>query len=438
MTPDIREFYRVLELSPGASLEEIKGAYRRLMNQWHPDRFKPGSVMQTTAEDMTKDLNEAYHQLCRKKRYLEFRRARPSRPVCDAEVPPPRGPWTPPVHQARKTYAQAAKDSNPPPPPPAPPPPRRKPFRPPEPRPTAEKETTARSAPPAAEVSSAKPARSRRLRAGRWAAAILGLAIAAFFTRWVMKKQATAPVVERFTPSARTTTTRVASSARASAPAAPAISPARTNEITEPSVAVRVVDPAPKFARSEWPNMPSLSAAMKSPSVSVPSVTGVETRTESHRWRAFGAARVDSTSAVNEALSSLDTFAAGDTPARVLALQGVPDEANERVFRYGSSVIYFSGGRVVAWRDGWPRLRTFALPRFVFGGLATFGVGSSRNEVVRVQGTPTAVGESVYFYGNSVVFFDREWVSSWREIDEPLRARAWPSPPASLLAARTD
>jgi len=73
MPPDLQEFYRVLDLTPGASLEEIKRSYRQLLQRWHPDRYKPGSVMQTTAEDVTKELNEAYRQLVRKKRYLEAR-----------------------------------------------------------------------------------------------------------------------------------------------------------------------------------------------------------------------------------------------------------------------------------------------------------------------------------------------------------------------------
>src|SRR5258708_19164037 len=107
MPKDIREHYTVLDLSPGASLDEIKRAYRQLLQRWHPDHFKPGSVMQTTAEDITKNINEAYSQLCRKKRYLEFHSKAQARkaPVEKRAAPEP---WSAPVYQARKTYEQGA------------------------------------------------------------------------------------------------------------------------------------------------------------------------------------------------------------------------------------------------------------------------------------------------------------------------------------------
>ena len=36
--PDTRQ-YRALELPAGASFEEIRSAYKRLMKKYHPDRF---------------------------------------------------------------------------------------------------------------------------------------------------------------------------------------------------------------------------------------------------------------------------------------------------------------------------------------------------------------------------------------------------------------
>lgn len=51
--------YTVLGLSPGASEEEIKGAYRRLAKKYHPD-LHPGD--QEAAKKM-QEINAAYEAL---------------------------------------------------------------------------------------------------------------------------------------------------------------------------------------------------------------------------------------------------------------------------------------------------------------------------------------------------------------------------------------
>lgn len=56
--------YDVLDLKPGASLLEIKQAYRNLSMFWHPDRapnYNP--QLQKMAEEKMKMLNEAYEVL---------------------------------------------------------------------------------------------------------------------------------------------------------------------------------------------------------------------------------------------------------------------------------------------------------------------------------------------------------------------------------------
>lgn len=62
-TAQIRSYYAVLELQPGASLTEIKHAYRQLVRTWHPDRFPHDAVLQKQAEAKLKVINEAYEQL---------------------------------------------------------------------------------------------------------------------------------------------------------------------------------------------------------------------------------------------------------------------------------------------------------------------------------------------------------------------------------------
>lgn len=58
-----REDLEVLGLEPGASLPEIKQAYRDMARVWHPDRFGSDERLQAVAEEKLKRINEAYHAL---------------------------------------------------------------------------------------------------------------------------------------------------------------------------------------------------------------------------------------------------------------------------------------------------------------------------------------------------------------------------------------
>ncbi|MEG4961385.1 J domain-containing protein [Microcoleus sp. K4-B3] len=60
---DINRCYEILEIEPGASLEEIKRAYRDLAFVWHPDRFAHNDRLQQKAHQRLTEINEAYQQL---------------------------------------------------------------------------------------------------------------------------------------------------------------------------------------------------------------------------------------------------------------------------------------------------------------------------------------------------------------------------------------
>ena len=62
------EYYANLELSPGASFEEIKKSYKRLLKQYHPDKFH-NDDRSKYAEQITQKLNEAYEYF--EKKYKE-------------------------------------------------------------------------------------------------------------------------------------------------------------------------------------------------------------------------------------------------------------------------------------------------------------------------------------------------------------------------------
>ena len=60
MTLDSAQAYRVLGLAPGATVDEIKTAYRDLAQVWHPDRFPDNNRLREKAEQNLQRINEAY------------------------------------------------------------------------------------------------------------------------------------------------------------------------------------------------------------------------------------------------------------------------------------------------------------------------------------------------------------------------------------------
>jgi hypothetical protein len=91
--------YEILGLKPGASLEELKRAYRDLAQVWHPDRFPGNPRLQGKAQEKLKDINAAYEQLLR--HHSEAPRRPPETPRESAPRPRPASPSPP--HRKRRT-----------------------------------------------------------------------------------------------------------------------------------------------------------------------------------------------------------------------------------------------------------------------------------------------------------------------------------------------
>jgi len=60
--------YRILEIEPNASNEEVKKAYRKMAVKYHPDKVATlGEDVQKAAEEKFKAVNQAYEAICRER-----------------------------------------------------------------------------------------------------------------------------------------------------------------------------------------------------------------------------------------------------------------------------------------------------------------------------------------------------------------------------------
>ena len=99
--------YEVLEISPGASADEIKAAYHQMAKLWHPDRFTGDAKPE--AERRFRLLAEAFNMLKDTGRRESMEGAAPPRPT----PPPPASPAAPAQAQAPAPAASPAPQNHP-------------------------------------------------------------------------------------------------------------------------------------------------------------------------------------------------------------------------------------------------------------------------------------------------------------------------------------
>ncbi|MDD9950411.1 MAG: J domain-containing protein [Zetaproteobacteria bacterium] len=63
-----QRYYANLELDPGADFATIRAQYRRLMKDYHPDRYSDDQSKQQIAETIAQGINEAYNYFEKKHR----------------------------------------------------------------------------------------------------------------------------------------------------------------------------------------------------------------------------------------------------------------------------------------------------------------------------------------------------------------------------------
>jgi len=118
-------------------------------------------------------------------------------------------------------------------------------------------------------------------------------------------------------------------------------------------------------------------------------------------------------------------FSYGMSLGEVYAIQGVPTKTEHDIWYYGNSKVYFAKGKVLRWEESPDNpLRTSFKPWAEKMNAEFFGKGSSKAEVLAVQGAPERDAGGVWDYGVSRVYFENDRVKGWTESPlNPLKIR---------------
>lgn len=123
-------------------------------------------------------------------------------------------------------------------------------------------------------------------------------------------------------------------------------------------------------------------------------------------------------------------FTVGSSRDDVLRIQGTPDRFTSDSLHYGTSDVFFRDNRVIGWYNGYPRLKVVLAPSNPTAGLSHFTIGSTWDEVLAVQGTPDRFTEQSLHYGTSDVHFRSGRVVNWYNGYPRLKVRIEPREPA--------
>ena len=89
---------------------------------------------------------------------------------------------------------------------------------------------------------------------------------------------------------------------------------------------------------------------------------------------------------------------------------------------YGLSSVNFESDKVIAWSNSNGNLKAKLKSKINSKYIGYFTVGSTKDEVLSLQGQPTGVYKSFWRYGNSSVIFESNKVVSWSNSEGNLKA----------------
>jgi hypothetical protein len=398
-TPDD---YRLLGLQPGASLHEVKRAYRESAKRWHPDRYAGVSDWERTrAEEKFKDLQDAYRRILGSLRANGFSateaaagKKSPGEPAADGAS-----------NASRETFREKAPFSQ------------------------RMVEKSRKVASLWEKLGFGTIARAVQwLGSGKRVAAVAVLMVAAL---WGYGFHAHRPKEVPL----------------GTGPALPALStPSQSQGSSGSDLSARVEEalsspralPGQERHGAEGPVGATAGPAQKvgtftlgSSEKDVLRIQGPPDKAGGGRWtyglsevrfkdgqvsgydNFDGRLRVSLMPSLEAARtgSAADFFTLGSTKDEVLRVQGTPTGVRGSVWHYGFSSVRFSEDRVASFDNSFGNLKVRLEPSREYlektAGKAPsfFTIGSSADEVLAVQGTPTSVRGNMWFYDFSDVLF---------------------------------
>ena len=313
MSSSIKKYFQVLGVSQHARLEEVKQAYRDLVNVWHPDRFPDNDRLKNKATEKLKEINVAYEEI------LSFYEQKNAPEDVHSNV----------SMSAEETVVE---------PPPFP----------------------AGSKSPASGEN-----RSRMWKIALFLVLLIIIIIVVFYTAFRKEK-------------------------------APQLVPTAILIPDQPKVSV-----------------PDDTAQLSEKS-------SIRKKSHAETTRIFKKGRQ---------AKPKEFFTVGSTKDEVLTVQGAPTQISGNRWSYGFSYVDFEKERVIRWYSS--RLDPLHIKMTPSGepGEAKefFTVGSTKDEVLAVQGTPTRISGNRWSYGFSYVDFEKERVIRWYSSEhDPLKIEEEP------------
>lgn len=373
--------FRILGLSPQASRPEVKKAYREMVRRWHPDHFQQRPAAEKyQAEEKLKEITGAYRRISEgwAGQDRKHPKQRPRRAAAATAAT---------SHSRRAAGSAAAAER----------PDRGRVSR----RGAARVQTSA-----------------SRQKAVYFFLAFLCLAALVFINLQPVRK-ALQPAVAMFQPQDDLSRQVSSESSHLRAlRAIPAHSAGRKQKIPPAPSPLPPKRTAPASRSGKYFGLGSSQA-------DVLRVEGVPDKISGRTWVYnlseihFKNRRVDSYNNFDGSLKvrllpmhptvrSPAFFALGSTKNQVLAVMGTPTRIRRQTWYYGFSSIHFKSGRVAAFDNFFGNLKILMLPASAEKFPRTkrfFTIGSTANEVLAAQGTPTRIQGNMWFYQFSNILF---------------------------------
>jgi hypothetical protein len=362
-----------LDLPYTASVAQIENSYRTMVKVWHPDRFQTDPKLRNAAEEKLKEINAAHD-------YLISNPAAQSPPVEDSRPAPPPPPPTP---QDTPLYSSSTSQ-------------------------TIEEDISDSESQEIRRILK----RQRRqafsvprflLQTGYALGAVAVIAILWFGMDAILSSNPkTGPGWDQF--KAEVSRDMHATGIRLWGDAAQSI---QGKKDQPPTPAVTAPQPPP--------------ATPQSPSIPVSSAPAREAPATSRSLAGLPHIKIGGT---GEKAQSYIT--SGLTPTEVLTILGNPTSSSGEKMFYNGSEVDFRNGRVAGWKID---PKTAPIPVRLWPdsgpvpGLTHFGIGSTKSDVINLQGTPTLFSENKFGYGSSVVLFQNDRVVGWNEDPNSTRLR---------------